>query len=378
MNTQDSIVIIKRFEANIQISDYYYSTSSDSSLEKDRNGKSGLKSNSTQTSAETFNFKENKEKEDSITKIKSACFCDPEECRKECAYCGKFDFLDSKKRASNYQLMKLEKQYLGDYGNTNKKFSKDDWEAFFSTKFKDFSDGRFIFSLQEGLSSSIRPYVWMNLANIAKIKLNYAEKFYERLISKTDSIFESSINRDLERTYFIVELSTESKRALFNILKAYSEFDDQIGYCQGINFLALQILMVIKDEENSFWLLIYLMKDRGWRNLFLPGTPKLIKLMKQFEIVIKTNLPRLHKHFRQVGITFDDLLGIFPSYFTTIFSYQVRNSFSLKVWDLFFQKDGQGIIDILTNLLALNETLILEMTFDVSALITFNRIYICF
>lgn len=356
MNTPESHVDICRFGGELHIS-CNYSTSSD--IKKGFISKINSSVPSKVVISSTKGCKAN---EFSLVNTNFKCICTAE--RKYSNFISIEPF-EVKQRSSGNSINLSDKQYQSSR-NSKIKFSKDDWESFFSSNIQDYSNKRFISSIQDGLPSSLRPYIWIRIAKVGKLKLNYFENIYERLISINNSTFVSSINKDIERTFFAEELSSESKMGLFNILKAYSEFDRNIGYCQGINFLALQILTVLKEEENSFWVLIYLMNDRGWRNLFLPGTPKLIKLMKQFEITIKTNLPKLHEHLKKVGMVFDELCGLFQSYFTTIFSFQVLNSFSLRVWDLFFHKEGYAIIEILINLLYLNETHILGLSYEVS------------
>lgn len=41
------------------------------------------------------------------------------------------------------------------------------------------------------------------------------------------------------------------------MLKAISIVYPRVGYCQGMNFLALRLLQIIEDEE-AFWILNYL------------------------------------------------------------------------------------------------------------------------
>ena len=49
------------------------------------------------------------------------------------------------------------------------------------------------------------------------------------------------------------------KNRLFNILHAYSGFDQEIGYSQGMNFLAAMLLLNIAEEEDAFWCLVSIM-----------------------------------------------------------------------------------------------------------------------
>ena len=49
------------------------------------------------------------------------------------------------------------------------------------------------------------------------------------------------------------------KNKLYNVLKAYSILDPELGYTQGMNFIVAMLLMNIHDEEDSFWCFTYIM-----------------------------------------------------------------------------------------------------------------------
>ena len=58
--------------------------------------------------------------------------------------------------------------------------------------------------------------------------------------------------------------------------------------------------------------------------------------------------------------------GLFSSFFTTIFTYNVINSFSLRVWDLFFVFHDKVILETLIKILRLIENDLLKLGHDVS------------
>lgn len=48
--------------------------------------------------------------------------------------------------------------------------------------------------------------------------------------------------------YFAAQLG-HGQLCLFNILKAYSLLDEEVGYCQGLSFVAGILLMHMKETE---------------------------------------------------------------------------------------------------------------------------------
>ena len=65
-----------------------------------------------------------------------------------------------------------------------------------------------------------------------------------------------------------MQSAKSGENRLYNVLKAYTSYDPEIGYCQGMNFIAVLLLTYIQDEEYAFWSLVYVMFEKGWREIF--------------------------------------------------------------------------------------------------------------
>ena len=62
--------------------------------------------------------------------------------------------------------------------------------------------------------------------------------------------------------------SPEGQKALLNVLQAYAAYDEEVNYCQGMNFLAALMLTWLPREAEAFGALVLVMKDRGLRELY--------------------------------------------------------------------------------------------------------------
>lgn len=88
-----------------------------------------------------------------------------------------------------------------------------------------------------GIPSPIRGLVWQIIAKSHdSVGL---ETEYKEIVKKSKSPFEKQIQRDLTRTFpnhpfFMQEAG---RQALYNVAKAYSVFDQEVGYCQGLAFI---------------------------------------------------------------------------------------------------------------------------------------------
>lgn len=79
---------------------------------------------------------------------------------------------------------------------------------------------------------------------------------------KVPSPHEKMIIRDLSRTFpkheFFKNAEGAGQESLFNVMKAYSLYDAEVGYCQGLSFIAGVLLLSMPDEQ-AFACLVHLM-----------------------------------------------------------------------------------------------------------------------
>ena len=84
--------------------------------------------------------------------------------------------------------------------------------------------------------------------------------------------------------------------SLFNSLKAYSVYNKQVGYCQGMGFI-MAVFLLYMTEEDAFFLLAQLITKHEMNGLFEPGFPALIQCLYVHDQLLQSTLPRLAAHF---------------------------------------------------------------------------------
>jgi len=119
--------------------------------------------------------------------------------------------------------------------------------------------------MRKGVPHKYRPYVWMTVTN-AQTRMNNSIGLYKNLLTKEKDVkILEQIELDISRTFpdnrFFRDDSKQDKKKLYNILVAYSEYNKGVGYCQGMNYVAGLIILVLRDEEKSFWLLVCLLNE---------------------------------------------------------------------------------------------------------------------
>ncbi|XP_067949945.1 TBC1 domain family member 4-like [Watersipora subatra] len=164
---------------------------------------------------------------------------------------------------------------------------------------------------------------------------------------------------DLGRTfpqhdYFKMQLGA-GQLALFNILKAYSLVDTEVGYCQGLGFVAGILLMHIKEEE-SFELLCHLMYELGLRKLYKPNMAGLQVSMYQLARLMRDKHPTLYAHLEDVDVT--PMLYAAP-WFITLFSSQFTIGFVSRVFDFLFMEGYSAVFKIALSLVSVHHDAIM-------------------
>ncbi|RCI02313.1 GTPase-activating protein [Rhizopus stolonifer] len=158
----------------------------------------------------------------------------------------------------------------------------------------------------------------------------------------------------------IIAKSRDSRQALFNVAKAYSIFDQEVGYCQGLAFI-IGCLLLHMSEENAFCVLIKLMGKYGLRGHFTPRMEVLHQQLYQFDHVCQQKLPVIHRHMENEGVT----PSMYASqWFITLFAYRCPIEMVFRVIDLLLVEGTQVLIQIGLALLVRNQEKILKLHFE--------------
>ena len=97
------------------------------------------------------------------------------------------------------------------------------------------------------------------IASGAKREMINNPNYYNNLLSlfpkKVPFPFEENINLDLHRTYPEIPFFQEEANIikLKNILMAFAMRNITIGYCQGFNYIVGKLLLIMENEEETFW-----------------------------------------------------------------------------------------------------------------------------
>nr|XP_046259358.1 TBC1 domain family member 4 isoform X3 [Scatophagus argus] len=203
-------------------------------------------------------------------------------------------------------------------------------------------------ALCQGIPKNRRGDVWMLLSHQHRLRHRLPQRQQApdtpyRDLLKQLTAQQHAILVDLGRTfpthqYFSAQLGA-GQLSLYNLLKAYSLLDTEVGYCQGISFVA-GVLLLHMSEEQAFDMLKFLMYDLGIRQQYKPDMVSLQIQMYQLSRLLHDYHRELYSHLEEHEIC--PSLYAAP-WFLTLFASQFPLSFVSRIFDfVFFQ--GTGVI----------------------------------
>ncbi|XP_054459028.1 ecotropic viral integration site 5 protein homolog isoform X3 [Anoplopoma fimbria] len=230
-----------------------------------------------------------------------------------------------------------------------------EWEDVRKKKEKQLKD-----LVRKGIPHHFRAIVWQLLCNAQNmpIKDQYSE------LLKMTSPCEKLIRRDIARTYpeheFFKEKDSLGQEVLFNVMKAYSLVDREVGYCQGSAFIVGLLLMQMPEEE-AFCVFVKLMQDYRLRELFKPSMAELGLCMYQFEFMIQEQLPELHMHFQAQSFHTSMYAS---SWFLTIFLTSFPLPVATRIFDIFMCEGLEIVFRVGLAILQMNQTELIQLDME--------------
>ncbi|XP_042325804.1 USP6 N-terminal-like protein isoform X1 [Sceloporus undulatus] len=213
------------------------------------------------------------------------------------------------------------------------------WEKYKNTE-------KFHRRIYKGIPLQLRGEVWSLLLDVPKMKEEMKD-YYNTL--KTQARGSSpdirQIDLDVNRTYrdhiMFRDRYGVKQQSLFHVLAAYSVYNTEVGYCQGMSQITALLLMYM-NEEDAFWALVKLLSGpkHAMHGFFIPGFPKLLRFQEHHEKIMKKFLSKLKQHF--------DSQEIHTSFYTMKWFFQCfldRTPFrlTLRIWDIYIL-EGERVL----------------------------------
>ena len=212
--------------------------------------------------------------------------------------------------------------------------------------------------LRGGVPPPLRGVVWPSIAGAHDSHL-HAE--FERL-SEEPSPYDGLIGKDVGRSFPNVEMfrekDGEGQNMLRRVLKAFSLYDDAIGYCQGLGFVVGPLLMHMNESE-AFCILVRLMERYDLRSCYLPDLSGLHLRIYQFQQLLTQHLPELAT--RLEGLKIEPLYV--SQWFLSFFAVTCPLPMLLRIYDVILSEGAtETLMRVALSLMRRNERKLLAFT----------------
>lgn len=280
----------------------------------------------------------------------------------------RFGFIQDKRQPAAQERSEKEKKQL------DKEMSRvDKWLRMDKERIKWFpprarNHEKMVERVWKGVPERFRGRLWSILLDLDRIKLEQQGKYQEmKNLARKFSPEIRQIDLDVNRTYrdhiMFRERYNTRQQDLFHVLAAYSMFNTEVGYCQGMSQIAALLLMYLNSDEDAFWALSQLMTSPKYsmHGFFIPGFPKLIRFQEQHDKILHKKLRRLQKHLIANSID----TGIYTlKWFFQCFLDRLPFSLTIRIWDLYLLHGETIMIAVAYTILKLHRKSLLKMGMD--------------
>ncbi|XP_029814420.1 TBC1 domain family member 12 [Manacus vitellinus] len=236
----------------------------------------------------------------------------------------------------------------------------------------------------QGLPPSVRGKVWsLAVGNELNITPELYEIFLSRAKERWKSFSETTaendtedagasvadreaslelIKLDISRTFpslYIFQKGGPYHDLLHSVLGAYTCYRPDVGYVQGMSFIAA-VLILNLEEADAFIAFANLLNKPCQLAFFRVDHSMMLKYFAAFEVFFEENLPKLFLHFKSYSLTPDIYL---IDWIFTLYSKSLPLDLACRVWDVFCRDGEEFLFRTGLGILRLYEDILLQMDF---------------
>ncbi|RDA90103.1 hypothetical protein CP533_2559 [Ophiocordyceps camponoti-saundersi (nom. inval.)] len=213
-----------------------------------------------------------------------------------------------------------------------------------------------------GIPVAYRAKIWSECSGANGLRV---PGHYEDLVSRDgdgdDPAVVGQIQMDIRRTLTdnIFYRKGPGVQKLDEVLLAYSRRNREVGYCQGMNLIAANLLLMTPSAEDAFWLLASIIENilpHGYYDHLLMPSRADQAVLRQY---VSTVLPKLSAHLDSLSI---ELEALTFQWFLSVFTDCLCAEALFRVWDVVLcTNDGSTFLfQVALALLKLNEANLLR------------------
>ncbi|KAM4708554.1 TBC1 domain family member 14 isoform 3-T3 [Discoglossus pictus] len=174
------------------------------------------------------------------------------------------------------------------------------------------------------------------------------------------------IKLDISRTFpslCIFQKGGPYHDMLHSILGAYTCYRPDVGYVQGMSFIAA-VLILNLDTADAFIAFSNLLNKPCQMAFFRVDHGLMLTYFAAFEVFFEENLPKLFAHFKKNNLTPDIYL---IDWIFTLYSKSLPLDLACRVWDVFCRDGEEFLFRTALGILRLFEDILTRMDFILNA-----------
>uniref|UniRef100_A0A671XA41 Rab-GAP TBC domain-containing protein n=1 Tax=Sparus aurata TaxID=8175 RepID=A0A671XA41_SPAAU len=225
-----------------------------------------------------------------------------------------------------------------------------------------------------GLPPSVRGRVWsLVIGNELNITAELYEIFASRAKEKWRSLSETEtddgpdsesslelVSRDVSRTFpslCVFQKGGPYHDVLQSILGAYTCYRPDVGYVQGMSFMAAMLVLNM-DEVEAFISFSNLINRPCQLAFYRVHHQLMFRYFGAFQMFFEETLPRLFLHFQSSGVTPDLYL---MDWILSLYTKPLPLDVACRVWDVFFRDGEEFLFRTALGILRLYQDVLLHM-----------------
>ena len=245
----------------------------------------------------------------------------------------------------------------------NQGFSRAEWlQVLERNDIDNVSQKRLKDSIISGVPEDLRGRIWILLTKAEQLALRFNSDVFPKLCRQVEPSVRLQISKDLGRTFpehaMFREKNGEGQRVLMNVLSAYANYDPEIGYCQGMSFIAGGLILQLQSEEPCFWTFVQIMYELNWRILYKDGFPRLDRLLAFIERDLEDEFPEIAAQFRKEDFS---VMTCFTHYILTIFMSSAPLDVAPRIFDMFLFEGERMVKALILKMISLKKRHILQL-----------------
>ena len=175
------------------------------------------------------------------------------------------------------------------------------------------------------------------------------DDYYQKLLKFSQEVKCPSsiqIDLDLRRTFPNEEqvMDVKFQQSLKNVLLCYSTRNSSVGYCQGMNFVVSRLLLIMGNEEQTFWL-FYQIMEYIVSLIYYADLTGIIIETTLIEALLPIYLPELHAFLEKNNFNLT-ISNFIHKWMVCLFTQTLKIEMAYSFLDFFFL---DGCISLVKN-----------------------------